>query len=507
MVVANLDYNGLLAEPSLLSSFEDTIKKVIMFEARHGAMAHMIDLVLSPGSTRVAASVYVDEEVQQRIYERLAYSDSLQTNLRSSLNDLPGISRVSSGPLDVEVAVFQVASACSLFACPPQYLDKPLKENISCDSGLCSEEQCCDRKVAPSPPPSGDGGVDDTSAAGASLAIPLIVAGFAVLALACFLIFVFIRSRRNRLCGSDVLGPKAGVEPEEPDVQAPSAAVMPMEEGADCGGEALEDAHEDSSTTPNDVAEPRQRTCSKGHALQSYTVPWSGDFSCDKCGEDFPVGSIVWTCPGCHSDLCNSCSGGGDDEELPRCPGGHDCGRFALEPGTYTSASCSRCLKADLARSCSHFFRCGACQYDLCPDCAHSSSIGLTSQMQALMQALSLAQEQDQMVAAKLPESVVLQSAEHAAKLDAVDLQLLSEGHDSMEVGLEYAIRTVNATTTELSRIMAEVQVAPTGTKQALLAEAEALQRSEEYQRARRMLESLNPDVVGVDPFGGIHMR
>lgn len=486
--VTNLDYHKLVADVSVLHAFEDSIKKTIIFEAREGASAHMIDLVLSPGSTRVAASVYVDESEQRRVYSTLAYSQSLQSNLQSSVADVPGIAQVCSGPIGVlPPRVVQVASSCSLYVCPNGFDDRPVSENLNCSSAECLLEDCCDEKAATAPPQSGG---SETSQAGPQV-VQFIAIGFAALALACFLLFLFIG--RNRLCRPKSIGHEA--EPKE------ALAVAPEEECCD-------EAHElsgGSPTAPKDVAEPFQRTCPKGHALQSYTVPWSGDFSCDKCGEEFGVGAAVWTCEGCHYDLCNACSGGGD-EELPSCPSGHACKRFALEPGDYTSASCSRCLKADLARSCAHFFRCGACQYDVCPDCTDPSKVRDAARMQALMQALALAQEQAQMVARRPPESMVLQSAEHAAQLDAVDLHLLREGRDSAEVGVEAAIRIVNATSTELSRIMGDVQVAPTGAKQALLAEAEALERSEEYLRARRLLQSLSPSVFGVDPFGGIHV-
>lgn len=221
------------------------------------------------------------------------------------------------------------------------------------------------------------------------------------------------------------------------------------------------------TAAPKDTSRLRSRVCPKGHALQIYTVPWSGDFGCDACGRDIRAGAAVWSCRGCKYDACSGCSLPGEE------------GESVSPQGTPRLLTVANDRDTGL----------------------HGMFFGAADRA-ALAEDPVLDPDDPGMVAARPPRSMALPSAPCAKSLDEIDLHLLRHGCDSAETGVESAIRTVNSTTMRLSQIMAEVQVAPTGLKPALLAQAEALESGEEYLHARHLLESLKPDVVGTAPPG-----
>jgi len=320
---------------------------------------------------------------------------------------------------------------------------------------------------------------------------PWIVVGFLILVVACVTLCVLAWHRRMRQARTYVGGGGTGASGKEF-----KAAACKDEEMPGCGSPQGPLASEAFNGVPARAA----GSCPRGHSLQRFVVPWTGDFSCEACGQEVSEGSALFSCRVCGYDMCASCSGmrsllpvgpSPDGVDRVTCPGGHELRRLTTDPPGYRwPAVCSSCKRPNLAKSCSYFLHCSICRHDICPACA-----------QVFMQ--TLADERSGAATSRgAPHNEALTS------LGPVKLRFLSEDgaastHEHSQAAVDEAARIVDSISTEIATVMAMAQAAPAQEKPALLERAQSLQTCGEYVAALRVLENKRSS-VGLDPLGGV---
>mmetsp|Transcript_16903 Transcript_16903/g.48257 ORF Transcript_16903/g.48257 Transcript_16903/m.48257 type:complete len:253 (-) Transcript_16903:164-922(-) len=204
--------------------------------------------------------------------------------------------------------------------------------------------------------------------------------------------------------------------------------------------------------------------CPARHDVQRFVVPWSGDFTCDRCLKASAAGCIMWSCRCCGYDLCDACSYAGPPY-----------GSCLQQTPTKARLASPRPLWAS---------KCYAYRFDVSPSRRDCKAELAPSQLRALVQAV-----REELAAGEAPARPAPEEA----------------GPGPGAVSQEWALRTVDATTAELSRLMARVQAAPRQEKAALLAQAALVEASGEYALALAHLQREPPEraAIGTDPLGG----
>lgn len=255
--------------------------------------------------------------------------------------------------------------------------------------------------------------------------------------------------------------------------------------------------------------------CPARHDLQRFVVPWSGDFICDRCLQDIDRGGIMWSCRCCIYDVCDGCS-----------IEGLGCHGVALHSVAGASpSSCSRRIavgQADLvARHASRHTRpgpgrCFAYRFDMRPGGCESrpgasvreedlSAGKLRQLVEALREELGGAAAKDRPPQCGEQGSTSIEGAlserRHSTATSA-EQSVQRFDVPPAELDEEWALRTVNATTAELSRLMGQVQRAPREEKKVLLTKVALVEASGEYVAALQHLRQ-EPPRYHTDPLGG----
>jgi len=242
--------------------------------------------------------------------------------------------------------------------------------------------------------------------------------------------------------------------------------------------------------------------CPTRHDLQRFVVPWSGDFTCDSCGQEMPMGDVMWNCRSCGDDLCDSCFCGGvgkaaDGEASPSrwCRGSRPVPtpahhKLLMNWDYYGEAS-----DDELAVSCNF------CNYrfDQSPDANLYKAALDNRQLCLFVQALR------EELLGGAPRKTSRARPAHERTPEAATLRATPDTSCYFRMDQDLALRIVNATTAKVSRLMAKVQDMSADEKKVLIAQATKLETSSEYIAALQYLQRDPPcQILGVDPLGGI---
>jgi len=219
--------------------------------------------------------------------------------------------------------------------------------------------------------------------------------------------------------------------------------------------------------------------CPARHDLQRFTVPWSGDFTCDRCQEDIAQGAVMWSCRCCNRDVCEACSCEGIYAWPRACSSG-------CQPLFERAANWNSHNQADAGATASRpWSRAAALQAE-----------DLGGERAALPQAPPRGHRS--CGAARPAGAVALPRQRDTGGNEKFALRLA-------EISQDWAVDTVSATTAEVSRLMAKVKEAPRDQKKVLITQATSLEASWEYVVALQHLQQEPPlRTTGVDPLGGV---
>lgn len=105
--VTHLDYDELMANPSLVDSFTYRMQEAFAFQAGGGLLPSDVAITLYRGSVLVDAFVslaHVNESAANQAVSQLG-GDGLAVNMAAVVSEMDGISAISTGVLGVEVSV------------------------------------------------------------------------------------------------------------------------------------------------------------------------------------------------------------------------------------------------------------------------------------------------------------------------------------------------------------------------------------------------------------------
>jgi len=257
------------------------------------------------------------------------------------------------------------------------------------------------------------------------------------------------------------------------------------------------DSERPASSTPPDLDPPvpddehsgaaaLRTLCPARHDLQRFEVPWSGDFTCDRCLRDIPLGEVMWSCRCCSYDICDACSCEGYCSELhgmKACSSG--CHRRPRQTASWDSS-----IKASLdGQHSSGGQRLAYYHFDTRPGSPADEADIAPPQLRWFVQA----------VWERLAMTAERERGPCGRRGDREDAEA-----GPPEVSQEWALRTVNATAAEVSRLMTKVHRVPREEKKALIAQAALLETSREYTVAlERLRRDPPPRAAEIDPLGG----
>jgi cbb3-type cytochrome oxidase subunit 3 len=108
MRVENIEHSFLMANEGLLSQFVERVQRVVAQNAGNGVSHEDVEVLLSPGSIVIEASVHAYSGLEPAaLHQELTTSVNILDDLAQSLQSIPGIASVSTGA--IAVSNFQAA--------------------------------------------------------------------------------------------------------------------------------------------------------------------------------------------------------------------------------------------------------------------------------------------------------------------------------------------------------------------------------------------------------------
>jgi len=101
MTVKNVNYDKLVLDGELKTSFVQSAQTVIAHEAGQGVYPMHVDIVLSPGSVVVTAHVDPPAYISRSYLQRKLELSSVSQHLAESIASIPNIATISSGSITV----------------------------------------------------------------------------------------------------------------------------------------------------------------------------------------------------------------------------------------------------------------------------------------------------------------------------------------------------------------------------------------------------------------------